>query len=52
MLITLFELAAGPHLATHVVGCDVAEVEVGMRVEAVFVDVPDAITLIKFRPAG
>lgn len=50
-VIAIVELDAGPHLTTNIVGCDIDEVRVGMRVEAVFEDVTDTITLIKFRPA-
>ena len=50
-VIAIVELEAGPHLTTNIVDCDVDEVRVGMAVEAVFEDVSDAITLIKFRPA-
>jgi len=49
-VIAIVELDAGPHLTTNIVGCDVDDVRVGMRVEAAFEDVSDEITLIKFKP--
>jgi uncharacterized OB-fold protein len=49
-VIAIVELDAGPHLTTNIIGCEVDDVRVGMRVEAVFEDVSDEITLIKFTP--
>jgi uncharacterized OB-fold protein len=49
-VIAIIELAEGPHLTSNVVGCDVDEVYVGMPVTAVYEDVDDEVTLVKFRP--
>ena len=38
-------------LTTNIVGCDSAEISIGMPVTAVFEDVTEQVTLIKFRPA-
>ena len=38
-------------LTTNIVGCDSAEIMIGMPVTAVFEDVTEQVTLIKFRPA-
>ena len=38
------------HLLSNVIDCDPQQVKVGMRVQPVFEDVTDEITLPKFRP--
>lgn len=45
------ELDEGPRVPTRLVDVDPDEVEVGMRVEAVFDDVDTDLTLYRFRPA-
>jgi uncharacterized protein len=40
----------GPRMISNLVGCDPAEVEVGMPVEVTFEDVTDELTLYHFRP--
>ena len=50
-VIAIVELEEGPHLTTNVVGVDPEEVRIDMPVEAVFEDVTEEITLVKFRPA-
>ena len=49
-VIAIVELDAGPRMTSNIIGCSVDEVRVGMRVVAVFEDVNDEITLVKFRP--
>jgi uncharacterized OB-fold protein len=44
------ELDEGPRLLTNLVGVDNAAIRAGMRVEIVFDEVTEAITLAKFRP--
>ena len=41
-VIAIVELDAGPHLTTNIVGCEVDDVRVDMRVEGVFEDVTEA----------
>ena len=36
---------------TNIVGIPYADIEVGMRVQAVFDAVTDEVTLVKFRPS-
>jgi len=42
-------LDEGVHFQSQVLDCPPAEIEAGMRVQAVFVPVSDEITLVKFR---
>ncbi len=49
-VIAIVELAEGPHITTNIVGCPVEDVRIGMAVEAVYEDVNDEITLVRFRP--
>ena len=46
------ELEEGPRFISNLVGIDNKDIEIGMSVEAVFEDVTDEVTLIKFRPSG
>jgi uncharacterized OB-fold protein len=50
-VIAIIELEEGPHMTSNIVDCPIADVKIGMPVEAVFEDVNDEITLVKFRPA-
>lgn len=53
--VALVELDEGPRLMTNIVGLSngtLDEMPIGMQVEAVFVDVTDEVTLVKFRPAA
>ena len=50
-VIAIVELEEGPRLTTNIVGCAVEEVRIGMPVEAVFEDLEEGVTLLKFRPA-
>jgi uncharacterized OB-fold protein len=49
-VIAIVELDEGPRMTTNIVGCDPESVRIDMRVEAVFEDESDEITLVKFRP--
>jgi uncharacterized protein len=51
-VVAIVELEEGPHMTTNIVECAIEDVRIGMAVEAVYVDVTDEITLVKFRPAG
>lgn len=51
-VIAIIELDEGPRMISNVVGCTPEEVRCGMRVEAVFEDASEEITLVKFRPVG
>ena len=46
----LVELEEGPRLVTSIVDCPNEELRVDMPVEAVFDDVSDETTLVRFRP--
>ena len=48
--VTLVELDEGPRLYTNLVGIAYRNIEIGLRVEAVFEPVTDEITIVKFRP--
>jgi hypothetical protein len=49
-VIAIIELEEGPHMTSNIVDCAIEDVTVGMPVEAVFEDMNDEITLVKFRP--
>ena len=49
-VIAIIELEEGPHMTTNLVDCAIEDVTIGMPVEAVYEDVNDEITLVKFRP--
>lgn len=51
-VIAIVELTEGPHMTTHIVGCEAEAVAIGMPVEATFEDANDEVTLVKFRPAS
>ena len=44
------ELDEGPRVISNLIGCDSADVRIGMPVEVVYEDVSDEWTLFKFRP--
>ena len=48
--VAIVELEEGPRLVTNIVGCPNEELGVDMPVEAVFDDVSEETTLIRFRP--
>jgi uncharacterized OB-fold protein len=49
-VIAIVDLEEGPRMTSNVVGCPIEEVRIGMPLKAVFDDVSDEITLVKFRP--
>jgi uncharacterized protein len=51
-VVALVELDEGPRLVTNVVGCEPNDVKVGQRVEVVFEQIDDRVTLPKFRPVA
>jgi len=51
--VAMVELEEGPRVMTNIVGLahgTLDEMPIGMQVEAVFVDVTDEVTLVKFKP--
>ncbi len=42
---------AGPRFSTELVDVDPADIRLGMRVQPVFCDVGDGVTLLRYRPA-
>ena len=48
-VIAIVELEEGPHMTTNIVDCPNEDVHIGMPVEAVYEDVTEEITLVKFR---
>jgi len=50
-VVAVVELDEGGRIMTNVIGCRPDDVRCDMRVEPVFEDVNDTVTLIKFRPA-
>jgi uncharacterized protein len=50
-VVALVELEEGPRLMTNIVTGDVDSVRIGQAVTAVFDDVTDEVTLVKFKPA-
>ena len=48
----IVELDEGPRLVTNIVGCSNEELRTDMPVEAVFDDVSEETTLVRFRPAA
>lgn len=49
-VVALVELEEGPRLMTNIVTSRVEDVRIGQRVKAVFDDVTDEVTLVKFTP--
>jgi uncharacterized protein len=50
-VVALVTLEEGPQMMTNIVDCVPEEVTIGMRVEVVFEDWTDTISIPKFRPA-
>ncbi len=50
--VALVDLDEGPRILSNVVGCSNEELAVNMRIEAVFDDVTDNATLLRFQPAS
>ena len=51
-IIAVAQWDEGPRFATEIINAEPAELRVGMRVQPVFVDVPDeGITLLRYEPA-
>jgi uncharacterized OB-fold protein len=51
-IIAVAQWDEGPRFATEIVNADPTELRVGMRIQPVFVDVPDeGITLLRYEPA-
>lgn len=45
------ELEEGPRMMTRLVGCDEAEITMGMALQAEFEPLTDEVTIVVFRPA-
>lgn len=53
LVVSVVELDEGPRLMTNIVGCDAAQVSIGMKVEVTFESIDDSdLKLPVFRPAG
>jgi uncharacterized OB-fold protein len=50
-VVALVELEEGPRLMTNIVTADFAGVRIGQIVTAVYDDVTEEVTLVKFKPA-
>lgn len=50
-VVALVELEEGPRLMTNIVGAEIDGLRIGQAVKAVFEDVTDEVTLVKFAPA-
>jgi uncharacterized OB-fold protein len=50
--VVLVQLDEGPKLYSNLVGVRPEDIRIGMPVRAVFEPVTDAVTLVKFEPAG
>ena len=51
-VVAMVELEEGVMMTTNIIDCPVADVHIGMKVEAVFDQVTDDYTLVKFRPSN
>lgn len=51
-VVAYVELDEGPRIMTNIVGCEPADVSVGMRVEMEFHDTGEGNALYRFRPAA
>jgi uncharacterized OB-fold protein len=49
--VAVVELAEGPRMWTQVVGIPNPDLQIGTPVQAIFDDVTDDVTLVKFRPS-
>ncbi|OBH44955.1 Zn-ribbon domain-containing OB-fold protein [Mycobacterium mantenii] len=50
-LLAVVQWDAGPKFSTELVDIDPGDIRIGMRVRPVFYDLPEGITLLKYRPA-
>jgi uncharacterized protein len=51
-LLAVVQWDVGPRISTELIGVDPNDIRIGMRVEPIFCDLPEAgITLLKYRPA-
>jgi uncharacterized protein len=51
-VVAIVDLPGGVRINTNIVDCQLSDLHVGMPVEAVFDDVTDQITLLKYAPCG
>ena len=51
-VVAVVDLAEGGRIMTNITGCAPDEVRVDMPVQAVFDDITDAVTLVRFRPVA
>lgn len=49
-VLSVVELAEGPHMTSNIVGCIPEDVRVDLPVEVIFEDISESISLPKFRP--
>jgi uncharacterized OB-fold protein len=50
-VVALVELEEGPRLMSNILTADVGSIRIGLPVKAVFEDVTEEVTLVKFAPA-
>ncbi|MHB8170987.1 MAG: Zn-ribbon domain-containing OB-fold protein [Thermincolia bacterium] len=50
-VVALVDLAEGVRVMTNIVGCDVNDVKIGMKVKVIFEPLTEEISLPKFQPA-
>jgi uncharacterized OB-fold protein len=48
--VVAIELDEGPRMTSNLVNCSLKDIKIGMRVEVIFEEVSDEISLPKFRP--
>jgi uncharacterized OB-fold protein len=50
--VAIVALDEGPRVVANVIGCDHADLRIGMAVEVAFDDLQEGVTLARFRPVG
>ena len=50
--VAVIQLDEGPFMVSNIVGCRAAELRIGMRVEVVFEDVDEGVSLPRFKPVA
>jgi uncharacterized protein len=49
-VISVVELDEGPRMVSNIIGCKFTDVKIGMKVEVLFEDVTENISLPMFKP--
>ena len=50
--VAIIDMDDGYQIMSNVIGCDVADVKIGLRVQVEFVDIGDGVRIPNFRPSG